>query len=92
MTSEEIAPRLGVPPHWISNVSGIRERRIASDAESIVSMGVAAARNAIERAGIAMSQVGALLVSSGTFNRSFPGPAVEVARELGLDSAATGDG
>src|SRR5512140_1262197 len=87
LTSEEIAPRLGVPPNWISNVSGIRERRIASDTESIVSMGVAAARNAIERAGLVVSQVGALLVSSGTFNRSFPGPAVEVARELGLDSA-----
>ena len=87
LTSEEIAPRLGVPPHWISNVSGIRERRIASETESIVSMGVAAARNAIERAGIAVSQIGALLVSSGTFSRSFPGPAVEVARELGLDSA-----
>jgi 3-oxoacyl-[acyl-carrier-protein] synthase-3 len=87
LTSEEIAPRLGVPPNWISNVSGIRERRIASESESIVSMGVAAARNAIARAGIAVSQVGALLVSSGTFNRSFPGPAVEVARELGLDSA-----
>jgi 3-oxoacyl-[acyl-carrier-protein] synthase III len=87
LSSEEIAPRLGVPPNWISNVSGIRERRIASDGESIVSMGVAAARNAIARAGLAMSQVGALLVSSGTFNRSFPGPAVEVARELGLTSA-----
>jgi 3-oxoacyl-[acyl-carrier-protein] synthase III len=87
MTSEEIAPRLGVPPNWISNVSGIRERRIASESESIVAMGVAAARNAMARAGIAVSQVGALLVSSGTFNRSFPGPAVEVARELGLDSA-----
>ena len=87
MTSEEIAIRLGVPPNWISNVSGIRERRVACESESIVSMGVAAARNAMARAGIAVSQVGALLVSSGTFNRSFPGPAVEVARELGLDSA-----
>jgi 3-oxoacyl-[acyl-carrier-protein] synthase III len=87
MTSEEIAPRLGVRPSWITNVSGIRERRIASESESIVNMGVAAARNAIARAGIAVSQVGALLVSSGTFHRSFPGPAVEVARELGLDSA-----
>ena len=87
MTSEEIAPRLGVPANWISNVSGIRERRIASESESIVNMGVAAARSAMARAGIAVSQVGALLVSSGTFNRSFPGPAAEVARELGLDSA-----
>jgi 3-oxoacyl-[acyl-carrier-protein] synthase III len=87
LTSEEIAPRLGVPPNWISNVSGIRERRIACESESIVDMGVAAARTALSRAGLAISQIGALLVSSGTFERSFPGPAVEVARELGLDSA-----
>jgi 3-oxoacyl-[acyl-carrier-protein] synthase III len=87
LTSEEIARRLGVPPNWISNVSGIRERRIACASDSIVTMGAAAARNAIARAGIAISQVGALLVSSGTFSRRFPGPAVEVARALGLDSA-----
>ncbi len=87
LTSEDIAPRLGVRPDWISNVSGIRERRIACESESIVSMGVAAARNAMTRAGLAISQVGALLVSSGTFTRSFPGPAVELAHELGLDSA-----
>lgn len=87
LTSEELAPRLGVPANWISNVSGIRERRIAGDSESIVSMGAAAARNALERAGLAISQIGALLVSSGTFQRSFPGPAAEVAHELGLDSA-----
>ena len=87
LTSEQIAPRLGVRPDWISNVSGIRERRIACDSETIVTMGVAAARDALSRAGLAISQVGALLVSSGTFTRSFPGPAVEVARELGLDSA-----
>lgn len=87
LTSEEIAPRLGVRADWISNVSGIHQRRIASDSESIVSMGVAAARCALQRAGIAISQVGALLVSSGTFQRSFPGPAVQVAHELGLDKA-----
>ena len=62
MTSEEIAPRLGVPPNWISNVSGIRERRIACESESIVAMGVAAACFVLVCVGFVVSQVGALLV------------------------------
>ncbi len=87
LRSEDIAPRLGVPPHWINNVSGIDERRIAGEDESIISMGVAAARDALRNAGLAISQIGALLVSSGTQTRAFPGPAVDVAHNLGLDGA-----
>lgn len=84
LRSEDLAARVQVPPQWIANVSGIRERRIACEHDTIVSMGVAAARDALKRGGISVAEIGAILVSSGTYTRAFPGPACEIASQLGL--------
>lgn len=85
LRSEDIASRLGVRPDWIANVSGIRERRIAGDGETIITMAVAAAQQALLRAQINKEDIGAVLVSSGTHTRTFPGPACEIAHALGLN-------
>jgi 3-oxoacyl-[acyl-carrier-protein] synthase-3 len=75
----ELAARLGCDEDWIFSVSGIRERRYAE--ETVTAMAAAAARDCLTRN---PAEVGMVIVSSGSAEQRFPGPAVSVAHELGL--------
>lgn len=85
VTNQELAELVGKTPDWIRNVSGIEERRWAADETSIIDLAVQAAADALARAGRKASEIGILLVSSGTWERQFPGPAAQVAARLGLE-------
>ncbi|MBK9166993.1 MAG: ketoacyl-ACP synthase III [Bryobacterales bacterium] len=82
----EVSALTGVDAAWIERVSGIAERRFACDEETVVSMAVGAARDCLARAGVDATALGLILVSSGTSERRFPGPAAAVAAGLGLTS------
>jgi 3-oxoacyl-[acyl-carrier-protein] synthase-3 len=82
VTNVELASRLGCEPDWILNVSGIAERRYASDSETVVELGVKAAQDCLARNGSA--QIDTVIVSCGSSIRRFPGPAAEIASKLGL--------
>lgn len=84
VTNSELAARLGKTPEWIENASGIRERRYASAGETVVSMGVLAARACLDRAGV--RDISLLIAASGSGARGFPGPAAAIARGLGLET------
>lgn len=85
VTNAELATRLDCEPGWILDVSGIEERRYGDAEESVASMGVAAAKHCLEHAGVKASDVGMILVSSGSSERRFPGPASAIAHALSLD-------
>jgi 3-oxoacyl-[acyl-carrier-protein] synthase-3 len=82
---------LDCDPEWITKVSGIEERRFASEDEDVPTMGLNAARLALEKAGLAAKDIGFLIASSGSCERRFPGPAAVIARELGLGECPTLD-
>ena len=84
VTNAELAPGLGVEPEWIASVSGIAERRYAADGETVASLGTRAAVDCLERAGVAASELGMVIVSSGSAERFCPGPACLIAAALGL--------
>lgn len=91
VANDELAARLKCDPVWIRDMSGIEERRYARDDEPVVSMAVEAGRRCLENTGVAASDVGLLIVSSGSFERQFPGPASAVARGLGMGQTAAFD-
>jgi 3-oxoacyl-[acyl-carrier-protein] synthase-3 len=76
--NEELAVRLGCEASWILQMSGIEERRVAAPGETIADMAVAAARPCIT------GKIGMVMVSSGSAEMRFPGPAAEIAQRLGL--------
>jgi len=76
---------VGSSAEWIFNVSGIEERRFAAEGETVTDMAVEAAGDCLSRAGIKAPELGMLLVSSGSSERRFPGPAASVANRLKLD-------
>jgi len=82
----EIGAQVGSTAEWILAVSGIEERRYAAAGEDVAAMGAAAARDCLASARIAPAELGMLLVSSGSSERRFPGPAADIANRLGLDS------
>ena len=53
VTNAELAPRLNCTPEWITEVSGIEERRYAADEETVVEMAVEAAIKGQEPAFVA---------------------------------------
>ena len=84
--NDEIGAMVGSSAEWIFNVSGIEERRFAAETETVADMAAAAAENCLAAAGIKAPDLGLLIVSSGSSERRFPGPAASVANRLKLDS------
>jgi 3-oxoacyl-[acyl-carrier-protein] synthase-3 len=58
--NQEIAAATGTDPEYILRASGIMERRFAAPDESVASLGILAARNCLENAGLRASDVGLL--------------------------------
>jgi 3-oxoacyl-[acyl-carrier-protein] synthase-3 len=85
VTNADLALQVGCTPEWIESVSGIRERRWAGE-ETVADLAVFAARDCLRKAGIEPAQLGLIIVSSGSGERRFPGPASGVAAGLGLNS------
>jgi 3-oxoacyl-[acyl-carrier-protein] synthase-3 len=86
VSNEEIAPLVKATPEWILEVSGIAERRYADDSDTVAGIGLLAARDCLEKAGLTAAELGMILVASGSSDRFCPGPACEVASGLGLSS------
>lgn len=80
----ELAARLGCDAEWILSVSGIAERRYAAESESVADMAANAAADCLARAQMSASEMGMVIVASGSAERRFPGPAAETAARLGL--------
>jgi 3-oxoacyl-[acyl-carrier-protein] synthase III len=84
VTNEELAPLVGADPAWILQVSGIEERRYVADEDTVASLGVLAAQDCLQKAGASPSELGMILVASGSSERFCPGPASQIAAGLGL--------
>lgn len=83
--NNEIGAYVGCDAEWITNVSGIDQRRFAEPGEIVPDLAVRAAEDCLERSGLKPTDLGMVLVSSGTSERHFPGPATSVAHRLGID-------
>ena len=89
--NDEIAALLEAEPAWIREMSGIETRRYARPDETVAMMAAEAGRQALEASGVAASELGLILVSSGSSERRFPGPASEVQHLLGAPQAIAMD-
>lgn len=88
LTSAELAGHLGVDEDWIVSRCGIRERRIVSAGQTTASLAVQAGRRAIERAGLAPSDIAHLVVATATPEQPSPATSAFVHHDLGLTGSA----
>ena len=80
----EIGPMCGADPAWIKSQTGIEQRRWAAPEERVADLGVKAARDCLANCGALATEIELVMVSSGSAERRFPGPAASIAAALGL--------
>ncbi len=91
VTNDEICQYIDSSDQWIRERSGIISRRFAAADESVVDMALAASSQALERAGITPSQVGAIIVATVTHPYQTPAAAAMLADRIGATPAAAFD-
>ncbi|HUA92459.1 MAG TPA: ketoacyl-ACP synthase III [Terracidiphilus sp.] len=84
--NEELSALVDATPEWILSATGIEERRYAAAEDSVAALGVRAAQDCLQNAGVAGEELGMILLASGSSERFCPGPASQVAAELGLSA------
>ena len=75
VTNEEVCTWIDSSDEWIRERSGIRERRFAEPAATVVDMALPACRDALAMAGISASDVDAVIVSTVTWYLQTPSAA-----------------
>ena len=89
--NSEIVEAIDSSDEWIQQRSGIKARRFAGPDESVQMMSVAAARQAMERAGIAAEQIDVVIVATVSHLLQTPAVATAIAYELGMNRPAAFD-
>ncbi|WP_418058588.1 beta-ketoacyl-ACP synthase III [Pimelobacter simplex] len=87
----EVVDAIDSSDEWIQQRSGIKTRRFAEDDETVVSMSVAAAQDALAAAGIDARQIDCVIVATVSHLLQTPSAATAIAHELGTDQAAAFD-
>ena len=91
LTNDELARMVDTNDEWIVQRTGIRERRIAGPNDTTASLGTAAARRAIEAAGLEPKDIDLVLCATITPEMVFPSTACFIGAELGIPGAAAFD-
>src|SRR5947208_4996931 len=84
LTNDDLSKMVDTNDEWITQRTGIKERRIAGPCETTASLGTLAARRAIEAAGVGVKDVELIVVATITPEMVFPSTACFVGAELGL--------
>lgn len=91
MTNDDLAKIVETSDAWIRERTGIRTRHIAAENELTSDIGVAAARKAIDMAGIAIDDIDLIVMATTTPDRTFPATASAVQAKLGVNQGAAFD-
>lgn len=91
MTNHDLEKIVDTSDEWIFSRTGIRERRIAADGEYTVDLAEQASRQAIEAAGIAITDIDLIIVATTTPDRVFPSTACLLQDRLGISGCAAFD-
>ena len=92
VTNADLSKIIDTNDEWIQERTGIQERRhIIKGEDTTTSMGVKAAKIAIERAGISKDEIDFIVFATLSPDYYFPGPGVLVQRDLGLKTVGALD-
>ncbi|NNU80223.1 ketoacyl-ACP synthase III [Halovulum dunhuangense] len=80
----EFEARIDTSDEWIRSRSGIERRHFAAEGERTSDLAIAAARMALEDAGLAGADIDALIVATATPDHTFPSTASKVQAALGM--------
>ena len=91
LTNADLQKIVDTSDAWITERTGIKERRIAADNEATSDLAVQAARAALENAGVAAADLDFIIVATFTPDMFFPSTACFVQKALGAAKATCFD-
>ena len=91
VSNEELSRTVDSSHEWIVQRTGIEQRHIAADGEMTSDLGCAAAREALQNAGLDADRLDLIIVATTTPDHTFPACAAAVQAKLGADRAVAFD-
>ncbi|HSI72872.1 MAG TPA: beta-ketoacyl-ACP synthase III [Fimbriimonas sp.] len=91
LTNAELESMVDTTDEWITQRTGIRERRICSEFETASTLSITASREALERAGMAPEQLDLIVCGTVTGDMPFPATACLIQEQLGARNAGAFD-
>jgi 3-oxoacyl-[acyl-carrier-protein] synthase-3 len=91
VTNEELAKTVDTTDEWIVERTGIRNRYIAGEGETTATLATAAARSALEHAGLNAVDIDLIVLATATPDQTFPSTATKVQAALGINDCIAFD-
>jgi len=91
VSNKDLCEFVDTSDEWIQQRTGIRERHLAADGELTSDLGVKAAQQALERAGLAPDDLDLIVCATSTPDETFPATATRVQACLGMTRGAAFD-
>ncbi len=91
LTNHDLEKMIETSDEWITERTGIKERRIAAEGETTSDMAAKAAKKALEMAGIEPDEIDTIIVATVTPDMDFPSTACFVQNKLKAHKAASFD-
>ena len=91
LTNDDLAEMVDTTDRWIVERTGIRQRHIAAEGEKTSDLSVAAARRALEDAGVGAEELDLIVLATSTPDETFPATATAVQASLGVKQGAAFD-
>ncbi|WP_109400914.1 beta-ketoacyl-ACP synthase III [Proteus sp. TJ1640] len=90
-TNADLEKMVETSDEWIVTRTGINERRIATEEESVAVMGAGAAEKALEMSGIDKQDIGLIVVATTSGSHAFPSAACQIQNALGINDCIAFD-
>jgi 3-oxoacyl-[acyl-carrier-protein] synthase-3 len=86
VTNSELAKTVDTSDEWIVTRTGIQQRHFAAEGEFTSHLAIAAARDALDNAGITADDIDTIVLATSTPDQTFPSTATKVQAGLGMTS------
>jgi 3-oxoacyl-[acyl-carrier-protein] synthase-3 len=84
MSNQDFAGVVETSDEWIVQRTGIRNRHVAGEGETTVSLAEGAARRALDAAGLTIADIDLIVLATTTPNNTFPASSVQLQQRLGM--------
>ena len=91
LTNQDLERMVDTSDQWIRERTGIKRRHVAEPGTTTFSLATAAARKALEAAGVTPEQLDMIIVATSSPDGPFPSVACRVQNELGVPGACAVD-
>lgn len=91
VTNTDLEASIDTSDEWIRERTGIERRHVAGPGETTSDMAVAAARRAMQAAGVGPDDIDLIVVGTTTPDKLFPAVACQVQRKLGISGCGAFD-